>query len=79
MVGKIKRLRQKLHHGAVKLVNEHQNKPMLESLEKIQMQPIKLIKTDPQETKLNTSDSSVNNSSKVWPFVCIIHLSYAIK
>ncbi|KAF4097560.1 protein FAM207A [Onychostoma macrolepis] len=68
MVGKIKRVRQKLHHGAVKLGNEHQNKPMLESLEKIQMQPIQLIKTDSQETKLNTSDRSVNNSSKAFSF-----------
>ncbi len=79
MVGKIKRVRQKLHHGAVKLENEHQNKPMLGSLEKIQIQPIQLIKTDSQETKLNTADSSINNNSKVWPFICIIHLSYANK
>ncbi len=79
MVGKIKRVRQKLHHGAVKLENEHQNKPMLGSLEKIPIQPVQLMKTDSQETKLNTADSSINNNSKVWLFVCIIYLSYAIK
>lgn len=65
MVGKIKRVRQKLHHGAVKLENVHQNKPMLRSLEKIQIQPIK---TDSQETKLNTSDSGINNNSKAFSF-----------
>lgn len=68
MVGKIKRVRQKLHHGAVKLENEHQNKPMLGRLEKIQIQPIQLIKTDSQETKLNTADSSINNYSKAFSF-----------
>ncbi|XP_016130031.1 protein FAM207A-like [Sinocyclocheilus grahami] len=68
MVGKIKRVRQKLHHGAVKLENEHQNRPTLGNLEKIQIQPIQLTKTDSQETKLNTSDSSRSNHSKAFSF-----------
>uniref|UniRef100_A0A8C1IQD0 Family with sequence similarity 207 member A n=1 Tax=Cyprinus carpio TaxID=7962 RepID=A0A8C1IQD0_CYPCA len=68
MVGKIKRARQKLHHGAVKLENEPENKPMLGDLEKIQIKPIQLIKTDSKETKLNTSDSSINNKSKAFSF-----------
>lgn len=68
MVGKIKRVRQKLHHGAVKLENEHQNKPILGSLEKIPIQPIQFMKTDSQETKLNTADNSINNHSKAFSF-----------
>ncbi|KAK2906827.1 hypothetical protein QQF64_019317 [Cirrhinus molitorella] len=68
MVGKIKRARQKLHHEAVKLVNEHENKPMLGNLEKVQIKPIQLTKTDAKETKLNTSDSSINNDSKAFSF-----------
>ncbi|XP_016148449.1 protein FAM207A-like isoform X1 [Sinocyclocheilus grahami] len=69
MVGKIKRARQKLHHGAVKLENEAENKPMLGgNLEKIQIKPIQLIKTDSKETKLNTSDSSINSNSKAFSF-----------
>uniref|UniRef100_A0A8C2L4C0 Uncharacterized protein n=1 Tax=Cyprinus carpio TaxID=7962 RepID=A0A8C2L4C0_CYPCA len=68
MVGKIKRVRQKLHHGAVKLENEHQNRPTLGNLEKIQIQPIQLTQTESRETKLNTSDSSRNNNSKGFSF-----------
>ncbi|RXN37727.1 FAM207A-like isoform X1 [Labeo rohita] len=68
MVGKIKRARQKLHHGAVKLQNEHENKPMLGNLEKIQMKPIQLTKIDSIESKLNISDSSINNNSKAFSF-----------
>lgn len=64
MVGKIKRIRQKLHHGAVKLENEHENRPMLGNLEKIAIQSIQLTKTD-SKPKTNTSDSSINNNSKV--------------
>lgn len=79
MVGKIKRIRQKLHHGAVKLENEHENRPRLGNLEKIAIQSIQLTKTDSKQPKTNTSDSSINNNSKVWSFVCFISLSYAIK
>uniref|UniRef100_A0A9J8AM97 SLX9 ribosome biogenesis factor n=1 Tax=Cyprinus carpio carpio TaxID=630221 RepID=A0A9J8AM97_CYPCA len=68
MVGKIKRVRQKLHHGAVKLENEHQNRPTPGNLEKIQIQPIQLTQTESRETKLNTSDSSRNNNSKGFSF-----------
>lgn len=68
MVGKIKRVRQKLHHGAVKLENEHQNRPTLGNLEKIQIQPIQLTQTESRETKLNTSDSSRNNNPKGFSF-----------
>ncbi|XP_051766973.1 protein FAM207A isoform X1 [Ctenopharyngodon idella] len=66
MVGKIKRIRQKLHHGAVKLENEHENRPRLGNLEKIAIQSIQLTKTDSKQPKTNTSDSSINNNSKVW-------------
>ncbi|XP_059425277.1 protein FAM207A [Carassius carassius] len=65
MVGKIKRVRQKLHHGAVKLENEHQNRP---TQEKILIKPVQLTQTDSQETKLSTSDSSINNNSKAFSF-----------
>uniref|UniRef100_A0A671SEV5 Protein FAM207A-like n=1 Tax=Sinocyclocheilus anshuiensis TaxID=1608454 RepID=A0A671SEV5_9TELE len=69
MVGKIKRARQKLHHGAVKLENEAENKPMLGgNLKTIQIKPIQLIKTDSKETKLNASDSSINSNSKAFSF-----------
>lgn len=79
MVGKIKRIRQKLHHGAVKLENEHENRPVLGNLEKIAIQSIQLTKTDSRQPKTNTSDSSISNSSKVWLFVCFIPFSKAIK
>ncbi|XP_043078156.1 protein FAM207A [Puntigrus tetrazona] len=65
MVGKIKRVRQKLHHSAVRLENELQNKP---GLEKILIRPIQLIKTESQETKLHAPDSSVNNNAKAVSF-----------
>lgn len=68
MVGKIKRIRQKLHHGAVKLGNEHENRPMLGNLEKIPIQSIQLTKTDSRQPKTNTSDSSISNSSKAFSF-----------
>lgn len=75
MVGKIKRIRQKLHHGAVKLENEHENRPKPGNLEKIAIQSIQVTKTDSKQPKTNSSDSSINNDSKVWPFVCFIPLS----
>ncbi|CAM4657840.1 unnamed protein product [Leuciscus chuanchicus] len=68
MVGKIKRIRQKLHHGAVKLENEHENRPMLGNLEKIAIQSIQLTKTDSRQPKTNTSESSISNSSKAFSF-----------
>lgn len=68
MVGKIKRIRQKLHHGAVKLGNEHENRPMLGNLEKIAIQSIQLTKTDSRQPKTNTPDSSISNSSKAFSF-----------
>ncbi|KAK7126676.1 hypothetical protein R3I94_018002 [Phoxinus phoxinus] len=68
MVGKIKRIRQKLHHGAVKLGNEHENRPVLGNLEKIAIQSLQLTKTDSRQPKTNTSDSSIGNSSKAFSF-----------
>ncbi|XP_067271831.1 protein FAM207A isoform X2 [Pseudorasbora parva] len=68
MVGKIKRIRQKLHHGAVKLENEHENRSMLGNLEKIPIQSIQLTKTDSRQTKTTISDSSISNSSKAFSF-----------
>lgn len=65
MVGKIKRVRQKLHHGAVKLENEHQNRATPENTP---IKPVQLTQTDSQETKLSTSDSSINNNSKAFSF-----------
>ncbi|XP_077082296.1 ribosome biogenesis protein SLX9 homolog [Siphateles boraxobius] len=68
MVGKIKRIRQKLHHGSVKLENEHENRPMLGNLEKIAIQSIQLTKTDSRQPKTNTFDSSISNNSKAFSF-----------
>lgn len=68
MVGKIKRIRQKLHHGAVKLENAPENRPTLESLEKIQIQSFQRAKTDAKQPKSSISDTSNNNNTKAISF-----------
>ncbi|TRZ00778.1 hypothetical protein DNTS_034750 [Danionella cerebrum] len=65
MVGKIKRIRQKLHHGAVKLENEPENRDALRNLDKIQFQSTRT-DLNPVETPL--PDSTIRNNSKASSF-----------
>nr|XP_055072639.1 protein FAM207A [Misgurnus anguillicaudatus] len=73
MVGKIKRIRQKLHHGAVKLENENEKRQALRNLEKApipstHVQSSELIKTDSTQNKINRSDSNTTNNAKAFNF-----------
>lgn len=67
MVGKIKRIRQKLHHGAVKLGNENEN---LEKapIASTHVQSSELTKRDLTQIKINRSDSDTNNNAKAFNF-----------
>ncbi|XP_051549625.1 protein FAM207A [Myxocyprinus asiaticus] len=71
MVGKIKRIRQKLHHGAVKLQNDSESKSTQGNLEKAPI-PSALVqstaKTLSTQPKINTTDSSVNSNAKTFNF-----------
>nr|XP_055073887.1 ribosome biogenesis protein SLX9 homolog [Misgurnus anguillicaudatus] len=73
MVGKIKRIRQKLHHGAVKLENENEKRQTLRNLEKApipstHVQSSELTKTDSTQNKINRSDSNTTNNAKAFNF-----------
>lgn len=71
-MGKIKRVRQKLHHGAVKLENEREEGHALANLT-LEKAPrpstyvhgSELTKTDLTQIKINRSDSDTNNNAKV--------------
>lgn len=72
-MGKIKRIRQKLHHGAVKLENENEKRQTLRKLEKApipstHVQSSELIKTDSTQNKINRSDSNTTNNAKAFNF-----------
>ncbi|XP_056615104.1 protein FAM207A [Triplophysa dalaica] len=71
MVGKIKRIRQKLHHGAVRLDNENEKGHALGNLEKAptpltHVHSSELTKTDLTQIKINTIDSD----AKAFNFPC---------
>lgn len=72
-MGKIKRTRQKLHHGAVKLENENERRQTLRNLEKApipstHVQNSELTKTDSTQNKINRSDSNTTNNAKAFNF-----------
>ncbi|KAA0712068.1 hypothetical protein E1301_Tti012803 [Triplophysa tibetana] len=73
MVGKIKRIRQKLHHGAVRLENENKKVHALGNLEKApipstHVHSSELTKRDLTQIKINRIDSDTNNNAKAFSF-----------
>ncbi|XP_051550602.1 ribosome biogenesis protein SLX9 homolog [Myxocyprinus asiaticus] len=71
MAGKIKRIRQKLHHGAVKLQNYSESKSTPGNLEKAPIPSAHVqsaAKTLSTQPKINTTDSSVNSNAKPFNF-----------